>query len=284
MKTTIRGSMLVVGLLAAMAPIGCAESEAVTDAAAACTRYEQGDILDVVARTSSFSILGRAIDAADLTETLRGEGPFTIFAPTDEAFSKLPEGALEQLLRPENKGQLRDVLLGHVASGRLNTSAIRTMGAVVTLGGEQLPIEATPDGFMIASSEVTDPEIVASNGVIHVLDAVILPEEQATPPQEIATPQQPSVAPPQGTIPMPQEPGNPQEPLTPQQSGSPEQPLTPPQPGSPQEPLQPGIPQAPMTPEQPVMQQQPYLSPEPTLPAQTGISMPGMSEPNPLDP
>jgi uncharacterized surface protein with fasciclin (FAS1) repeats len=281
MKTTILSSMLVVGLLAAMAPIGCAESEAVTDAVAACTRYEQGNILDVVAKSDSFSVLARAIEAADLADTLRGEGPFTVFAPTDEAFSKLPEGAIEQLLRPENKGQLRDLLLGHVAAGLMNTSAIRTMSAVATLGGEQLPIEAKPDGFMIAASEVTDPEIMASNGVIHVLDAVILPGEQATAPEETATPQQPSVAPPQGTIPMPQEPVIPQEPVTSQEPAIPQEPVTSQEPAIPQEPV---TSQEPVMPQEPAMPQAPILSPEPMMPEEPGVAMPGMSAHCPTDP
>jgi uncharacterized surface protein with fasciclin (FAS1) repeats len=237
MKTTILGATLVVGLLAATSSVAWAADEPVAGSSAGCTSEEKGDILDTAAKAGSFTILARAIEAADLTATLKGEGPFTVFAPTDEAFGKLPPGALEQLLLPENKAILLDLLLGHVASGRIESSQIAAMSAVTTLEGEKLPVQASSSGILIGNAQIQGADILAKNGVIHVVNAVIIPtrlsspasQEPANPPIDTVTPpQEPAV--PEEPVTAPQEPAVSQQPtIAPQEPAIPEEPVAPPE-------------------------------------------------------
>jgi uncharacterized surface protein with fasciclin (FAS1) repeats len=134
------------------------------------------DIVDTAAGAGSFNTLVAALKAADLVETLRGEGPFTVFAPTDEAFAKLPEGTLDNLLKPENKGQLQSILTYHVVAGKVMSTDAAQLSSAKTVNGQSFKISNTGSGLMVDNANVVQADIGASNGVIHVIDAVILPE------------------------------------------------------------------------------------------------------------
>ncbi|MEM6478007.1 MAG: fasciclin domain-containing protein [Pseudomonadota bacterium] len=132
------------------------------------------DIVDTAAEAGSFETLLAAATAAGLVDTLKGEGPFTVFAPTDEAFAALPEGTVESLLLPENKDQLVSILTYHVVPGKvMSTDLVDDMMAATVQGGE-LMIDLD-EGVMINKATVVSADIEASNGVIHVIDSVILP-------------------------------------------------------------------------------------------------------------
>jgi uncharacterized surface protein with fasciclin (FAS1) repeats len=134
------------------------------------------DIVDTAAGAGSFNTLVAAVEAAGLVETLKGEGPFTVFAPTDEAFAALPEGTVASLLEPANRDQLVAVLTYHVIPGRVMSSDIAGQEMMVaTVQGSEVDINAT-DGVMVDEATVVTADIEATNGVIHVIDRVILPE------------------------------------------------------------------------------------------------------------
>ncbi|MGB7087944.1 MAG: fasciclin domain-containing protein [Phormidesmis sp.] len=135
----------------------------------------EGDtIVDVASANGSFTTLVAAVQAAGLEETLSGEGPYTVFAPTDEAFAALPEGTLDTLLLPENQDVLTEILTYHVVSGEIPSSDVET-GAVTTVEGEDLDVVADAEGVMVNGASVVQPDVMASNGVIHVIDTVLLP-------------------------------------------------------------------------------------------------------------
>jgi len=128
------------------------------------------DIVSVASGAGSFKTLVAAVKAAGLTETLQGSGPFTVFAPTDEAFAKLPKGTVEELLKPENKQKLISILTYHVVPGKILLSAM----SPDTVEGRPLAI-STSGGFVVNGVKVVAPDIAASNGVIHVIDSVLIP-------------------------------------------------------------------------------------------------------------
>jgi uncharacterized surface protein with fasciclin (FAS1) repeats len=136
------------------------------------------DIVDTAVATGSFKTLAAALGAADLVGTLKGEGPFTVFAPTDEAFAKLPAGTVEELLKPENKDKLRDILLLHVVPGKVAAADVVKLKEATTAGGGKLSI-STDDGVKVGtasgSASVVKTDIAAKNGLIHVIDSVLLP-------------------------------------------------------------------------------------------------------------
>ena len=132
------------------------------------------DIVDTAVAAGSFSTLAAALQAAGLVDTLKGEGPFTVFAPTDEAFAALPEGTVENLLRPENRDQLVAVLTYHVVSGDVRAADVAGLTEATTVQGGTLAID-TSSGVRINDATVTQADIVCSNGVIHVIDKVLLP-------------------------------------------------------------------------------------------------------------
>lgn len=143
----------------------------------AAARAETKDIVDVAAGNGSFNTLATAIKAADLVDTLKGEGPFTVFAPTDEAFAKLPQGTLEHLLKPENKAKLVAILTYHVVPKKVMAADIagkKTMAK--TVEGDELTVDAT-SGVKIDEATVTTADVGASNGVIHVIDTVLMPND-----------------------------------------------------------------------------------------------------------
>lgn len=134
-----------------------------------------GDIVDTAASADQFNTLVAAVKAAGLVETLKSDGPFTVFAPTNDAFAALPAGTVENLLKPENKEQLVAVLTYHVIPGKVMSSDIAGKTAQVeTVQGSALSIDAT-SGVMIDNAMVTTADIITSNGVIHVIDKVVLP-------------------------------------------------------------------------------------------------------------
>jgi uncharacterized surface protein with fasciclin (FAS1) repeats len=152
-----------------------------TDTAATPVANDANTIVAIASGDDTFSTLVTALNAAELAEVLSGEGPFTVFAPTDEAFAALPEGTVEELLKPENKDQLVKLLKYHVVPAKVTSTEIAS-GAVETVEGEPLNIqvdEATQT-VMVNDATVTQADIIGSNGVIHAIDAVILP------PSEIA--------------------------------------------------------------------------------------------------
>ncbi len=133
------------------------------------------DIVDT-AVAGNFNTLVAAVKAAGLVDTLKGPGPFTVFAPTDEAFAKLPAGTLDNLLKPENKEQLKKILTYHVVSGKVMAKDVVKLQSAKTVEGAEVAIKAGNSGVMVNNAHVTKTDIAASNGVIHVIDAVLLPK------------------------------------------------------------------------------------------------------------
>jgi uncharacterized surface protein with fasciclin (FAS1) repeats len=136
------------------------------------------DIVDTAVAAGSFQTLAKALQAADLVESLKGPGPFTVFAPTDEAFAKLPAGTLEDLLKPENKNKLRAILTYHVVAGDFPAAKVIALSSAKTLNGKDVKITATDGKVMVNNAHVVKADVAASNGVIHVIDTVILPDAQ----------------------------------------------------------------------------------------------------------
>jgi uncharacterized surface protein with fasciclin (FAS1) repeats len=172
MKVLRSGAIVAVALIAALALSSCSsDSEETMDTATEETTV--GTIVDVAAGAGNFSTLVAAVTAADLVETLSGEGPFTVFAPTDEAFAALPEGVLDALLLPENKETLVKILTYHVVSGKVMAADV-TDGDVATVEGQTIAL-STASGVTVNGATVVSADVPASNGVIHAIDAVILP-------------------------------------------------------------------------------------------------------------
>ncbi|MDH5930869.1 fasciclin domain-containing protein [Vibrio splendidus] len=134
------------------------------------------DIVDVAAENGSFNTLVAAVKAADLVDTLKGGGPFTVLAPTDEAFAALPEGTVDMLLKPENKDKLVAVLTYHVIPGKIMAAEVMKLNSAVTVQGSAVMIAIDDGNVMIDNAKVIMPDVEASNGVIHVIDAVLLPK------------------------------------------------------------------------------------------------------------
>ena len=134
-----------------------------------------GDIVAVAAGAGSFKTLVAAVKAAGLVETLQGTGPFTVFAPTDDAFAKLPAGTVESLLKPENKDKLVAILTYHVVGGKVMAADVKTMMAK-TVNGQELSIKVGDGGVTVDNAKVVKTDVAASNGVIHVIDTVVLPK------------------------------------------------------------------------------------------------------------
>jgi uncharacterized surface protein with fasciclin (FAS1) repeats len=133
------------------------------------------DIVDT-AVAGKFNTLVAAVKAAGLVDTLKGKGPFTVFAPTDEAFAKLPAGTLESLLKPENKSKLQSILTYHVVPGKVMAKDVVKLNSAKTAEGRSIAIKTMNGGVMVNNAHVTKTDIAASNGVIHVIDTVILPQ------------------------------------------------------------------------------------------------------------
>ncbi len=135
------------------------------------------DIVDTAVKAGQFNTLAAALKAAGLIDTLKGKGPFTVFAPTDAAFAKLPAGTVENLLKPENKGKLVQILTYHVVPGKImSTSLAGKKTDAKTVEGSNISIDATMGGVKVNSANVVSADIPADNGVIHVIDAVVIPK------------------------------------------------------------------------------------------------------------
>ena len=135
------------------------------------------DIVDTAVADGRFKTLAAALGAAGLVETLKGEGPFTVFAPTDDAFAKLPAGTVETLLKPENLEQLKSILLYHVVSGKVMADQVVTLESADTVLGKPVTIKVMDGKVYVNDSQVVLTDVLASNGVIHVIDSVLLPPQ-----------------------------------------------------------------------------------------------------------
>ena len=135
------------------------------------------DIVDTAVKAGSFKTLAAALKAAGIVETLKGKGPFTVFAPTDEAFAKLPAGTVETLLKPENKDKLVAILTYHVVAGKVKAADVVKLKSAKTVQGSEVKITVADGKVMVDDANVVKTDIACGNGVIHVIDAVLLPKE-----------------------------------------------------------------------------------------------------------
>ncbi len=171
---------MLIALVCALSLAPLPQSSCSSNKAAHAPSSEAKSILETAVAAGSFKTLAAAVQAADLTETLSGPGPFTVFAPTDDAFAKLPKGTLDSLLKPENKRKLADILTYHVVAGDVRAEKALSLDFATTVLGQAARLEVTrsADGkksLTIDGARVVTTDIVCSNGVIHVIDAVILP-------------------------------------------------------------------------------------------------------------
>jgi uncharacterized surface protein with fasciclin (FAS1) repeats len=168
MKTrmTIIASMAAVALAVAGLTMGTTYSRATGQ-----------DIVDTAVGAGQFKTLAAALKAADLVDTLKGDGPFTVFAPTDAAFAKLPAGTVESLLKPENKAKLTAILTYHVVPGTVKAEQVTKLDEAKTVNGAMVKVSTDHGKVMINDANVVKADIPASNGVIHVIDKVILPPQ-----------------------------------------------------------------------------------------------------------
>ena len=134
------------------------------------------DVVDTAVAACQFKTLDAALQAGGLIDTLKGDGPFTVFAPTDEAFAKLPAGTVETLLKPENKEKLVAILKYHVVPGNVTSSQVAGMSEAKTVEGKSVKIKAADGKVMIDNATVTKADVAAKNGVIHVVDTVLIPQ------------------------------------------------------------------------------------------------------------
>ena len=166
MKSKVAGIASAVAVAAAI--IGMAFG-------ATLARAGKQDIVDTAVAKGQFKTLAAALNAAGLVNTLKGPGPFTVFAPTDDAFAKLPPGTLDDLLKPENKGKLTAILTYHVVPGAVTSRQVTNLKEAKTVNGSMLQVSTRDGKVMINNADVVKPDIETSNGVIHVIDAVLLP-------------------------------------------------------------------------------------------------------------
>ncbi len=181
----MKRNSLFVGLLVAVSMVLAACAPAATPTPApeptampeptATPEPELADIVDTAVADGRFTTLVAAVEAGGLVDTLKGEGPFTVFAPTDDAFAALPEGTVESLLLPENKQQLTDILLYHVVSGKVMAADVTGLENAATVLGKDIAIKVDMGNVYINEAKVIITDIETSNGVIHVIDAVLLP-------------------------------------------------------------------------------------------------------------
>ena len=143
--------------------------------AGAPARAAGTDVVDTAIAAGQFKTLAAALDGAGLVATLKGPGPFTVFAPTDAAFAKLPAGTVDDLLRPENKARLAAILTYHVVPGRVMAADVAQLTEAKTVNGEMVKVRADGGSVMVNDAKVTAADVTASNGVIHVIDTVMLP-------------------------------------------------------------------------------------------------------------
>ena len=155
--------------------VAVAAAVAVTMLAGGVAQAAEKNIVETAVAAGSFTTLAKALQAAGLVDTLTGKGPFTVFAPTDEAFAKLPAGTIEELLKPENKAKLVAILTYHVVPGKVMASQVTGLKSAKTVNGQSVTISVMDGGVMIDNAHVVKTDIATSNGVIHVIDTVLLP-------------------------------------------------------------------------------------------------------------
>jgi uncharacterized surface protein with fasciclin (FAS1) repeats len=153
---------------------------AIALSAGTVTRAQGKDIVDTAVAAGQFKTLAAALQAAGLVETLKGAGPFTVFAPTDEAFAKLPKGTVEELLKPENKAKLTAILTYHVVPGKVMAADVVKVKDAKTVQGGSVKVSTMGNSVMVDNAHVVKTDIAASNGVIHVIDTVIMPKTGST--------------------------------------------------------------------------------------------------------
>lgn len=161
-------------VLALAAPVALA-APPMSGGAGASQARASADIVETALAAGQFKTLAAALDAAGLVDTLKGSGPFTVFAPTDAAFAALPAGTVDELLKPENRDRLVAILTYHVVADRLPAARVATMDQAATVNGESIDIRASGDGVTVDGARVVKADVAASNGVIHVIDAVLMP-------------------------------------------------------------------------------------------------------------
>jgi uncharacterized surface protein with fasciclin (FAS1) repeats len=140
-------------------------------------QQDSKDIVETAMAAGSFNTLAKALQAADLVDTLKGQGPFTVFAPTDEAFAKLPAGTLNDLLKAENKQRLQRILSYHVVPGRVSSADVVKLRTAKAVSGDTIDIDTNGGTVRVDNARVVKTDVAASNGVIHVIDTVILPDD-----------------------------------------------------------------------------------------------------------
>ena len=171
MSRFLMSSLSMAVLVVAMSSLSSADSGECSK-----SKAPKHDIVDTAVKAGSFKTLAAALTAADLVETLKGKGPFTVFAPTDEAFAKLPKGTVENLLKPENKDKLVAVLTYHVVAGKVLAADVVKLKKAKTVQGSEVSIKVTKKGVKVDAANVVKTDIECTNGVVHVIDAVILPK------------------------------------------------------------------------------------------------------------
>ena len=167
-----KSRMIAVVLIAAF---GVLSAAALSRAGSQADASAKKDIVDTAVAAGKFNTLAAALKAAGLVETLKGVGPFTVFAPTDEAFAKLPAGTIEDLLKPENKQKLTAILTYHVVPAKAMAADVAGMSSAKTVNGKELTLKAEGGKVMVNDATVTKADIEATNGVIHVIDTVLIP-------------------------------------------------------------------------------------------------------------
>jgi uncharacterized surface protein with fasciclin (FAS1) repeats len=171
-NTRLLRSVALAVSLALAAPLALAGNG---QRAVAAQPQAASDIVDTAVAAGQFTTLAAALTAAGLVDTLKGPGPFTVFAPTDAAFAALPAGTVENLLKPENKAQLVAILTYHVVPGRVPAAKVVTLSEAATVNGDKVDIRSSNGQVMVDGAKVTTADVAASNGVIHVIDKVLMP-------------------------------------------------------------------------------------------------------------
>jgi uncharacterized surface protein with fasciclin (FAS1) repeats len=156
--------------------VGVLAALALTFTSTSTLSAQNRDIVDTAVAAGSFTTLAKALQAADLVTTLKGAGPFTVFAPTDEAFAKLPAGTVETLLKPENKAKLQRLLTYHVVPGKVMAADVVKVTSAKSVSGDTMTVDVQNGVVRVDAARVVKADVAASNGVIHVVDAVILPK------------------------------------------------------------------------------------------------------------
>ena len=171
----MRTKALFISTLLGLALVGCAKDAPEASSTTPAAKATSPDIVAVAAGAGQFNTLVAAVEAADLVETLQSPGPFTVFAPTDEAFANLPPGTVDTLLLPENKDKLVEILTYHVVPGKVMAADVIKLDSAATVEGQPVSISASDSGVRVNDANVIKTDVMASNGVIHVIDAVLIP-------------------------------------------------------------------------------------------------------------